>query len=163
MRKHFRRMGSAAAALLCTVSLAVTALPTGAWAASTAQTTDYLNLRTGAGQSYSVLLTMPKGTEVTILDDSQGEWAKVRLASGQEGYCSKEYLTAVGSLSTATYGALATGDTAVTTANLNVRKGVGTSYGIVTTLRKARRSRFWTAPMQPGQRCAQPAGWKGTA
>lgn len=134
MRKHFRRMGSAAAALLCTVSLAVTALPTGAWAASTAQTTDYLNLRTGAGQSYSVLLTMPKGTEVTILDDSQGEWAKVRLASGQEGYCSKEYLTAVGSLSTATYGALATGDTAVTTANLNVRKGVGTSYGIVTTL-----------------------------
>ena len=127
-------MGSAAAALLCTVSLAVTALPTGAWAASTAQTTDYLNLRTGAGQSYSVLLTMPKGTEVTILDDSQGEWAKVRLASGQEGYCSKEYLTAVGSLSTATYGALATGDTAVTTANLNVRKGVGTSYGIVTTL-----------------------------
>ena len=91
-------------------------------------------MRTGAGQSYSVLLTMPKGTEVTILDDSQGEWAKVRLASGQEGYCSKEYLTAVGSLSTATYGALATGDTAVTTANLNVRKGVGTSYGIVTTL-----------------------------
>lgn len=58
----------------------------------------------------------------------------MRLASGQEGYCSKEYLTAVGSLSTATYGALATGDTAVTTANLNVRKGVGTSYGIVTTL-----------------------------
>ena len=134
MRKQFRRMGSAVAAMLCAVSLTVTALPNVARAVTTAQTTDYLNLRTGAGKSYSVLLTMPKGTEVTVLEDSQGEWAKVRLSSGQEGYCSKAYLTTEGTLSTSTYGALGTGEAAVTTANLNVRKGAGTSYGIVTTL-----------------------------
>ena len=105
-------MGSAVAAMLCAVSLTVTALPNVARAVTTAQTTDYLNLRTGAGKSYSVLLTMPKGTEVTVLEDSQGEWAKVRLSSGQEGYCSKAYLTTEGTLSTSTYGALGTGEAA---------------------------------------------------
>ncbi|MFR2562209.1 MAG: SH3 domain-containing protein [Anaeromassilibacillus sp.] len=79
----------AAAALLCTVSLAVTALPTGAWAASTAQTTDYLNLRTGAGQSYSVLLTMPKGTEVTILDDSCGRMGQCGWPPARRGIAAR--------------------------------------------------------------------------
>ena len=134
MNKRFRRLRATAAALLCAASLSITALPGTAFAASTAETTDYLNLRAGAGQTYTVLLTMPKGTQVTVLDNSQGEWAKVRLASGQEGYCSKAYLATAGSLSSPTYGDLSAGGTAVTTATLNVRKGIGTSYGIVTTL-----------------------------
>lgn len=137
LNNRFRRIGRPAAALLCAVSLTMTALPvTAAAETAMAQTTDYLNLREGAGGDSPVLLTMPKGTEVTVLEDSRGEWIKVRLSSGKEGYCSKAYLTATGSLSTPTYNAPATGSSAVTTANLNVRKSIGTSYGIVTTLAK---------------------------
>lgn len=131
MKDQHRRIWSAAVALLCSASLAVTMLPGTAYAVRTAKTTDYLNLRTGAGATYPVILTMPTGTELTILDDSQEEWAQVKTASGQVGYCSKTYLADRG-LTTNTHAAA--GNTAVTTGNLNVRTGIGTSYGIVTTL-----------------------------
>ena len=61
-------------------------------ASATATTTDRLNLRAGAGSSYGVLTVLELGAQVTVLDDSNAEWVKVRTGSGQEGYCSREYL-----------------------------------------------------------------------
>ena len=61
-------------------------------ASATATTTDRLNLRAGAGSSYEVLTVLELGAQVTVLDDSNAEWVKVRTGSGQEGYCSREYL-----------------------------------------------------------------------
>ena len=61
-------------------------------ASATATTTDRLNLRAGAGSSYEVLTVLELGAQVTVLDDSNAESVKVRTGSGQEGYCSREYL-----------------------------------------------------------------------
>ncbi len=95
-------------------------------AAATATTTDYLNLRKGPGTSYAVIVTLPEGTELSVLDDSDPYWAEVKTSSGQKGWCSKEYLNIT-----------ETADlTAITTDALNLRKGAGTSYSVITTLSK---------------------------
>lgn len=60
---------------------------------ATVKTTDYLNLRTGAGMSNKVILTMSKGLTVTVLDNSNSEWVQVRTPSGTQGWCSRQYLT----------------------------------------------------------------------
>ncbi len=63
---------------------------------ATAKTVDYLNLRTGAGMSNKVLLTMSKGVTVTVLDNSNADWVKVRTQSGVQGWCSRKYVTVSG-------------------------------------------------------------------
>ena len=50
-----------------------------------------LNLRKGAGTSYSVVKTLSKGTAVTVHSSSNG-WSKVS-ANGVEGYVSTSYLS----------------------------------------------------------------------
>ncbi|QAT50466.1 hypothetical protein EQM14_12225 [Caproiciproducens sp. NJN-50] len=67
---------------------------------ATAKTTDYLNLRSGAGMSNKVLLTMSKGAAVTVLNNSNSEWVQVRTQSGKEGWCSRKYLTISGGANT---------------------------------------------------------------
>ena len=52
-----------------------------------------LNLRSGAGTGYAVLLTMPTGAVVDVIAVS-GTWYKVSW-SGSTGWCSGEYLTPV--------------------------------------------------------------------
>ena len=64
----------------------------GETAQETAVTTDALNLRSGAGTDYYVKTVLSKGTTVTVLDNSDANWVKVRTADGTEGYCSKAYL-----------------------------------------------------------------------
>ena len=89
MNRHTRRL-RIAAAVLCTISILMTSpvpVRTPAAAASTATTTVYLNLRDAAGMSGRVLTTMPKGEQLTVLDDSNAEWVKVRTSSGLEGWC----------------------------------------------------------------------------
>ena len=100
---------------------------------TTALTTDYLNMRQGAGTNYSVILTISKGTTVTILDDSNSQWAKIRTPNGKEGWCSKQYLQ----FSTSA-GETASGKTvtATTTAALNMRSGTGLGFSILLTLPK---------------------------
>ncbi len=55
-------------------------------------TGDYVNLRAGAGTGHAVIGMLYLNDEVTVLDDSDANWAKIRTKDGQEGYCSKEYL-----------------------------------------------------------------------
>ena len=54
-----------------------------------------LTLRLGPGEKYAVAATVPTASrmEFTILDE-QGEWVKVRLWSGQEGWLRLEILQA---------------------------------------------------------------------
>ena len=54
-------------------------------------TTYNLNLRTNAGTNYSKILTMPKGSKVKYITESNG-WAKVTY-NGYTGWCCKQYLS----------------------------------------------------------------------
>ncbi len=58
-------------------------------------TTANLHLREGAGLSYSVICTIPKGTSVQLMsgNGSGAEWAHVKTAEGQTGWCSSQYLS----------------------------------------------------------------------
>ena len=82
---------------VCSAAVLTSVIPAGhvlaATSSQTAVTTDALNVRSGAGMLYGILTTLPTGTAVTVLDDSQDDWVKVRTSDGTEGYCSREYLT----------------------------------------------------------------------
>ena len=41
-------------------------------------TTDYLNLRSGAGLNHNVLTVLAKGAVVDVIDNSDGTWVKVK-------------------------------------------------------------------------------------
>ncbi|MFQ7026030.1 MAG: SH3 domain-containing protein [Acutalibacteraceae bacterium] len=92
-------------------------------------TGDYVNLRAGAGTGHAVIGMLYLNNEVTVLDDSDANWAKIRTKDGQEGYCSKEYLHITKKGETAQ-------GTAVTTDALNLRSGAGTDYHVKTVLSK---------------------------
>jgi hypothetical protein len=49
-----------------------------------------VNVRMGPGTDYSVLASLPRGTEVDLVDIRNG-WAMIRLSSGEEGWMA-EYL-----------------------------------------------------------------------
>ena len=58
--------------------------------------TETLNVREGAGTNYSILTTLARGTEVTILETLSTEWLRVRFkASGTdlEGYVASMYIS----------------------------------------------------------------------
>jgi len=88
-------------------------------ASETKVTTADLNMRTGPGTSYSVILVIPNGSTVTVTEYS-GVWAKVTY-SGKTGYCHTSYLK----------DSTASTETRYTTANLNMRTGPGTSYAVI--------------------------------
>ena len=103
-------------------------------------TTANVNMRTGAGTSYSIILTIPKGAQVAVVSNASG-WSRVTY-NGKTGYVSSAYLssTAVSApvvpptpIATAPAAPSSTSVTK-TTANLNMRKGAGTGYGIILTI-----------------------------
>ncbi len=136
--KRLKRIALGAVSLACAVTVTVACFPPiSAFAAATATTTDYLNLRDGAGTDKKVILTLSKGVSVTILDNSNAQWAKVQTASGKQGYCSKQYLSGLSPNSgTTNSGSTASGTTATTTDALNLRSGAGTTYSILVTMAK---------------------------
>lgn len=95
-------------------------IPTSVSAALTAMTTDYLNLRKDAGTNSGVVLTLGKNVSVTVLDNSDAKWAKVRTQSGKEGYCFKQYLN-FGNGSSSSTSSSSQSSSTVTTSNLNLR------------------------------------------
>lgn len=95
--------------------------------ATMAYTTANLNLRTGPGTSYAIILTMPKGSSVSVISTSGG-WSKVTY-SGKTGYASASYLTSTAPISTVI-------SYKYTTAALNLRTGPSTSYAIILTIPK---------------------------
>ena len=96
-----------------------------------------LNLRKGPSTSYAVIKTLSKGTEVTVVSSSNG-WSKVNVG-GVSGYVSSDYLSSTkpstGS-SSSNESTSNTTSTMYTTDRLNLRKGAGTSYSVITTLDK---------------------------
>ncbi len=106
-------------------------------------TTDVLNVRSGAGTSYSKIGTLKKGATVTILQTSNG-WHKIELSGSKTGWVSADYIKITTSSSSAgpSGGSSSSGSTVtkktgkVTTDVLNVRSGAGTSYSKIGTLKK---------------------------
>ena len=96
-----------------------------------------LNLRKGPSTSYAVIKTLSKGTEVTVVSSSNG-WSKVNVG-GVSGYVSSDYLSSTkpstGSSSSNESTSNST-STMYTTDRLNLIKGAGTSYSVITTLDK---------------------------
>ena len=108
-----------------------------------------LNVRSGAGTSYSVIGSLKNGATVEIVETS-GSWYKIKYGSGY-GYVSKDYVTVSSSSnnsssnsgssnsgssnnttttpSTSTTGTIKVNDT------LNVRSGAGTSYSVIGSLK----------------------------
>ena len=126
-------------------SSSATATPTPTQAPSNdgtvqAKLTADVNLRRGAGTNYGVIKVIGTGTTVTVTDASNSQWYKVKLSDGTEGYLFSEYLKVTsGNIDSAKPSAKPTPTPAPsngtvqakTTSDLNVRKGPGTSYGII--------------------------------
>ena len=54
-----------------------------------------LNIRKGPGTDQPIIGKAAHNSEVTLLSKYNDEWALVRSESGEEGYCSLKYLTAI--------------------------------------------------------------------
>lgn len=86
-----------------------------------------LNVRSKPSTSGEKLASLSKGTEVRLIEKS-GDWWNIEYAKGKTGYCSASYIkvkegTCGGYVNTKSSG-------------LNVRKGPGTSYDILSSLKK---------------------------
>ncbi len=79
-------------ALLATI--AAVALPGAAAAATSAETTTALNLRTGPGPQYEIATTMPAGADVALGGcEASGNWCQVSWQK-YDGWASSRYLRA---------------------------------------------------------------------
>ncbi len=96
-------------------------------ATQTATTTANLNLRSGAGTTFAVLLVIPNGASVTITGAAQSGFYPVTY-NGTSGFASATYLQ-IGSGPGPT--PTPVDRTAWTTANLNLRAGASTSTSVL--------------------------------
>ena len=91
-------------------------------------TADALNVRSGPSTSYGITTKLYKGDKVEILETSNG-WHKIKASNGKIGWVSGDYIkVSSGSTSQTSYKAT------VNTDSLNMRKGAGTSYSVITKL-----------------------------
>lgn len=162
MKYKTKKIVTAAISFVCTAAVTVSLVPTIAvTAAVTAKTTDFLNLREGAGSDKKVILTLGKDVSVTILDNSNATWAKVQTVSGKQGYCSKQYLSVSGSGAIETPSFSGTASTAVTTDRVNLRAGAGTSSKILATLSKGTSVKVMDASNPAWVKVQTPDGRQG--
>ena len=97
---------------------------------------DYVNLRSGAGTSYSVITCMRENTKFTYVDGKlyNSNWYKIKLTSNSKtGYIHKDY-AGVSQTSSGSSSAKASGY--VNADYVNLRSGAGTNYSVVTCMRK---------------------------
>lgn len=91
-----------------------------------------LNVRSGAGTSYSTIGSLKKGDTVNVIKKSGG-WYQIQFTSSKTGWVSADYVSYKANSNSSSN----TTKTGVVTANsLNVRSGAGTSYSIVGSLSK---------------------------
>ena len=97
-----------------------------------------LNVRSGAGTSYSVITKLSKGTVVDVLESASNGWKKIKTSGGTTGWASRDYLTtgSAGNSSTDNSTSQTSYKATVNTDSLNMRKGAGTSYSVITKLSK---------------------------
>ena len=111
------------------MALLVSVVPMGAAAAGDvlygiAFTEANLRLRSEASTSSTALVTAPKGDVVLVLNEGDNGWYKVSY-NGQEGYMSGTHLDIE------TTGNADLGYGTISASKVNLRKGPGTSHGIV--------------------------------
>ncbi len=114
-------------AVVCAAAVIGAAVPAAVFTADarisvTASTTAYLNMRSGPGNSYSVVKTIPLGQEVIISDRTYPRWLKVRLSDGSSGYCLSDYLDIK--------------TDCITSTDVNLRVSPDTSSRIIQTIKK---------------------------
>ena len=114
-----------------TATPAPTQAPSGS--EQSAKTTEYVNFRSGPGTNYSSKGVIALGTTVTVTDTSNSEWYAVRLANGSTGYIFAQYLKVTGTSSATPTQAPSNDGTvqAKLTADVNLRRGAGTNYGVI--------------------------------
>ena len=97
-----------------------------------------LNVRSGAGTSYSVITKLSKGTVVDVLESASNGWKEVKTSNGTTGWVSGSYLTTgvVEYPSTDNSTSQTSYKATVNTDSLNMRKGAGISYSVITKLSK---------------------------
>ena len=97
---------------------------------------DYVNLRSGAGKSYSVVTCMRKNTQFTFISTTlyNSSWYNIQLSDGKKGYIHKDYVTKNPASSGSGSSNKVTGY--VNDDYVNLRSGAGTSYSVVTCMRK---------------------------
>lgn len=108
--------------------------------AKSAKTTANLNMRTGAGTSNRIVLTIPQGKKVAIRGAKKSGWYPVKYA-GKNGWVSGTYLSSFSSSGTApktTKPKTSKSSSKKTIANLNMRTGVGTSKRVILTIPKGK-------------------------
>lgn len=99
--------------------------------------TGALNVRSGPGVGYSVVVIVYQNNTVTLVGrNSNSSWVNIRTASGQTGWVNASYLT-----TSTTISSLPLVDTpplsaaaAVNTGSLNVRTGPGVTYSVITAV-----------------------------
>lgn len=107
-----------------------------------AKTTANLNMRNGAGTSYRVIKTLPKGTEFEVIEEVNNEWVKMKH-DGRIGYVHKQYMTYTNKGGTTVKPPTTDINNikvigkreVVKTDSLNVRTGPSTSYQKIGTLK----------------------------
>jgi len=112
----------------------------------TAKTTANLNMRTGAGTSNRILLTIPRGKSVQLTGSEKSGWYQVRYSS-KTGWVSGTYLRDVSMPSTTKKKESSKDNkpkstqskSAKTTANLNMRTGVGTGNRVILTIPRGKQ------------------------
>lgn len=112
----------------------------------TAKTTANLNMRSGAGTNNRVLLTIPRGKSVQLTGSKKSGWYEVRYSS-KTGWVSGKYLSNVSMPSTPkkkesskdNKSKSTQAKSAKTTANLNMRAGVGTGHRVVLTIPRGKQ------------------------
>lgn len=114
--------------------LAATASPTAN--ASGYVNSDYVNLRKGAGTSYAVVTCMKKNTKFTYVDGKlyKNNWYKIKLSTGKTGYIHKNYAS-LSKTSSSNNNTIASSGY-INDDYVNLRKGAGTDYAVVTCMRK---------------------------
>ncbi|MBX3071071.1 MAG: SH3 domain-containing protein [Thermomicrobiales bacterium] len=105
----------------------------GASGGGTARTTAGVNLRSGAGTSYGVLLVVPSGASVTLAGSTSNGFTRVTY-NGTTGWLSSTYLTTGSSSSSSGSSSSATGTGTVIDGTLNLRSGPGTGYGVLVVM-----------------------------
>ncbi len=105
---------------------------------------DYVNLRKGAGTNYAVVTCMRKNTKFTLLDTKlyNKSWYKIKTSNSKTGYVHKDYVK-LDKATTSTGNSNSNNTTTTTTVTgyvnsdyVNLRKGAGTNYAVVTCMRK---------------------------
>ena len=95
-----------------------------------------LNVRSGASTSYSVITKLSKGTVVDVIESASNGWKKIKTSGGTTGWVSGSYLKTGVVEDSSTDNSTSSYKATVTADSLNVRKGAGTSYSIITKLSK---------------------------